>query len=275
MDAKPSSARIVGPAVLPAGLAALCLLLSAAAVAGEPEAVFLDPPASPPAGESAGPNGSLMGGDAAEIAGAGSVAAAALIEQRLEQATLGERGLSRRAAILGSGNATHGIQSYNQSSGDLDSQANLISIVSAGGGADAAAPLAIGALVRQEMRGNQASIRDSGPRQAVIADSFNGASGIVAVNQSAGVMNQQANVVVVALGLGLDPASAVGDQALQRIGVADDNTLVEDGSIGPRTTGIDQSFNGFTGIAVVSQVTGGLNQTANIVGVSIRTLGTP
>jgi hypothetical protein len=244
---------------------ALAWLVPLSAAAIEPDTAA--PPVAPPSGDAAAGHGAALA--VPGIADGGAVAVAA-VSQRLEGNTLEETGVSRSAVLDSAGNLTQGIQGINQSAGDLDSQANVISIAAGAGGT------ALSVAVEQVSQGNRARVVDSGPRQAVIDNSFNGASGIAAVNQSAGLMNQQANVIVVALGLAIDPATqAVSDQALGRIGGAADNAVAEEGTIGPVETRIAGSFNGFNGIAVVSQTTGALNQTANVVGVSVRTLGVP
>jgi hypothetical protein len=97
-----------------------------------------------------------------------------------------------------------------------------------------------------------------------ITGSFNGASGVVGVNQAAGSLNNQDN----ALGI------AVGDAAVYALGEADlgqfntfnlvdtiDQTRSDDISGG--------SFDGFSGVAMVNQSSGSVNNQANVVDIAI------
>ena len=122
----------------------------------------------------------------------------------------------------------------------------------------------------QTLVGNSLVLRNTGPRDVSIVDSFNGSSGIVGINQSAGNLNQQLGVVVVGIGLDAGPDTVqLGDAQLRQIGTSGDNTLTEEGVQGPRTNTLSNSFNDFHGIAQISQTTGDMNRVTQSIGVSI------
>jgi hypothetical protein len=174
-----------------------------------------------------------------------------------------------------SGNGLTGILSINQEAGNMNQQANIrtLVMVDAGGGP---AVLHIDINTSQELRGNSLTLRDTGPRSVAITDSFNGSTGIVGINQSAGNLNQQLSVVAVAIGSNVGPAAIhLGDAQLGQIGGVADNTLEEEGVQGPRTNTLSNSFNDFSGIAQISQTTGDMNRVTQAVGISITTPAAP
>jgi hypothetical protein len=122
----------------------------------------------------------------------------------------------------------------------------------------------------QELRDNTVTVRDSGPRETRIVDSFQGGAGIVGINQSAGNLNQQLNVVAVGVGLLVGPdAIQLNDVMLEAVGGEGDNTLIEEGEAGPRELVVANSFTDFSGVAQVNQSTGDMNRVSNVVGLSI------
>jgi len=174
-----------------------------------------------------------------------------------------------------SGNSLTGVLSINQEAGNMNQQANIrsIVIVDAGGGL---AALSLDVNTTQELVGNDLTLRDTGPRSVSITDSFNGGTGIVGINQSAGNLNQQLTAVVVGIGINAGPDTIqLGDAQLGQIGTDADNTLKEEGVQGPRTNTLSNSFNDFHGIAQISQTTGDMNRVSQSVGFSITTPGAP
>jgi hypothetical protein len=217
----------------------------------------------------------LDGVSAIVSATAGIGSATVEATQSLVGNTIIQEGGSAAVEFAGSGNSLTGVLSINQDAGNMNQQANIRSIVmvDAGGGP---AVLTIDINTSQELRGNSLLLRNTGPRSVSITDSFNGGTGIVGINQSAGNMNQQLSVVAVAVGTNVGPeAIHLGDAQLGQIGTAADNTLEEEGVQGPRTNTLSNSFNDFHGIAQISQTTGDMNRVTQSIGVSITTPGAP
>jgi hypothetical protein len=100
-----------------------------------------------------------------------------------------------KSAIDGSINTNNGLVGVNQTSGSLNSQANLVAVAAGLGDGP------IVAVANAELSQSNAvnGITDLAViRMDIISDSIQGNSGIVSVNQSAGNLNNQANVLSVA-----------------------------------------------------------------------------
>jgi hypothetical protein len=254
-----------------AGFIPLLAAFAAARADDAPVSIIMEP--------EAGLLAAIPGADAAEAilhaTAAGIGSAEVVATQSLVGNTLTVEGGSSAVDFLGSGNDLSGVFGINQEAGNMNQQANIRSIVvvDAGGGL---ADLRLDVNTTQELTDNHILLRDTGPRSVSIADSFNGGSGIVGINQSAGNLNQQLHVVVVGVGVNVGPdAIQLGDAQLGQIGTDVDNTLTEEGVQGPRTNTLANSFNDFHGIAQVSQATGDMNRVTQSVGVSITAPGAP
>jgi hypothetical protein len=103
----------------------------------------------------------------------------------------------------------------------------------------------------------------------LIDGSFNDASGVVGVNQSAGSLNNQNNAVAIAL----------GDFAVYALGEANlgqfNTWNVANTFQTVRADTVTGSFSGFTGIAAVNQSAGAINNQANLVDVAVSLSGLP
>lgn len=173
----------------------------------------------------------------------------------------------------GSGNQLAGVLSVNQEAGNMNQQANIrsIAVAVAGGGLGV---VMLDISTSQELRNNTLLLRNTGARDVSITNSFNDGTGIVGINQAAGNMNQQLTVVAIGIGLQVGPdAVHIGDAQLGQIGTEADNSLTEEGTQGPRQNELSNSFNGFSGIAQISQTTGDMNRTTQVIGVSVTTVG--
>ena len=201
----------------------------------------------------------------------GTVAdALALLNQVAIGNVVEETNVSRSTVYEGSGSGNSGIVGVNQASGNLNNQAIVRAIAFVGG--DAVLQLAA-AYAAMDLTAN--TVLASGPRQTRIEDSFHATVGIVGINQSAGNLNQQGNVLAMTMGTTLAPGIVlIGDSALGGIGGVDDNTLVEDPA-SPRSDTLVNSFGGFTGIAQVNQSSGDLNRIGNVLGVSVSVVNIP
>lgn len=103
-----------------------------------------------------------------------------------------------------------------------------------------------------------------------IDGSFNGNSGIAQVNQSTGSLDNQANVVAIAIGGsaegGFGHLSATADVTYKG-----NKVIVRDAVLGSH---INDSFNNMSGIAQVNQSSGGLNNQHNVVAIGVGVSGT-
>lgn len=96
-----------------------------------------------------------------------------------------------------------------------------------------------------------------------IDGSFEGASGVVGVNQAAGSLNNQNNAIAIAVGT--NAVYALGEADLGQYNTAN----LADVTDQTRTDAISGSFGNFAGIAAVNQAAGTLNNQANVVDVAV------
>ena len=200
----------------------------------------------------------------------GAAGGAAFVNQGLIGNRLEGRNVRSESLIQHSFQNNRGIVSVNQASGSLNNQANLRVLALA----------EVGSLVQDlEIWGstrqiNNTLISSGGDREDRIANSFGGTVGIVGANQSSGNLNQQANVLVVGIGVAFGPeAVSLGDATLREISA--NNTVKQEGEAGRRAEIITDSFRGFRGIAQVSQSAGDLNTLGNFVGLSLTVVDVP
>lgn len=196
-------------------------------------------------------------------------------EQRLVNSSVTQQGGAMSVDFTDSGNLLAGILSINQEAGNMNQQANIrsIAMAMAGGGLGM---VNIDVNTVQELTGNSLTVIDPGPRDVTIENSFNDGAGIVGINQAAGNMNQQMTVVAIGIGLQVGPdAIQVGDAQLGQIGTDADNTLKEEGAPAAGQNTLANSFNDFSGIAQVSQISGDMNRVTQVIGVSVTAMGSP
>ena len=195
--------------------------------------------------------------------------------QSLVGAVVTQQGGDLSVDFIDSGNFLRGVLSVNQEAGNMNQQANVqaIAMADAAGGVGL---VTIDVNTVQELRGNTLTLIDPGPSEVTIQNSFNNGTGIVGINQAAGNLNEQLHVVAIGIGLNVGPdAIQIGDAQLGDIGTDQDNSKTLQG---PESTGqntLADSFNDFTGIAQVSQVTGDLNRVTQVIGVSVTSMGGP
>lgn len=173
-----------------------------------------------------------------------------------------------RNAITDSFNDSAGVISVNQNSGSIVNQANIraIAVGKAGlAGAQIAATF--------EIRDNKLAFV-GGERENRLIHSFNNTTGIVGVNQSAGNMNNQANIAAIAIGVGPldDGFFPLVDASLSVVKSHNDENL--DSTI-PRRNVRSDSFNNFTGIAQVNQNAGDGNISFQAYILSASGMGLP
>lgn len=206
---------------------------------------------------------------AAIVANTQAVAFAhAVVTQSLVNNVVTEQNVFHTALIDGSFNGNAGIVGVNQSDGNVNNQTNVRAFaLTPGMGALQAAQ----ADVLMEMHDNTLTTSGGG-LTAGINNSFNNMTGVVGVNQVAGSLNEQANVLALSLGTSPGQDSIILDDAtLALVGAPDQNTVNEDPNR-PHTAGITNSFNNFTGIAQVNQVAGDLNRVSNVMALSVMVM---
>jgi len=196
-----------------------------------------------------------------------AVSGAALVNQTLIGNYFEERDVISTSIMQGTFVDGRGILSINQASGNINNQANVRVLAFTDGE---------GVLYDLSLATSARSIKNTvisygGEYENRISNSFGGAVGIVGVNQSAGSLNQQVNVVVLGIGVALGPeVVALGDADLG--GTIADNSVSSGGN---RSDIITDSFTGFRGIAQVNQSSGDLNIVTNSVGFSFTRINVP
>jgi len=196
-----------------------------------------------------------------------AVSADALVNQTLIGNRLVERDVISTSIMQDTFVDGRGILSVNQASGNISNQANVRVLAFTDGE---------GLLYDLSLATSARSIKNSvivygGEREDRISNSFGGAVGIVGVNQSAGSLNQQVNVVVLGIGVALGPGVvALGDATLGE-------TIADNSASGSsnRADIITDSFTGFRGIAQVNQSSGDLNVLGNTLGFSFTRINVP
>ena len=211
-----------------------------------------------------------VGAVAAAAGGGGAAWGLAIVDQTLIGNTVEEYGVNRQTVIEDSVQGNLGILSINQESGNFNNQANVRVIAIAAGAGSKALGISV---VRSTTSQGNVVISGGGTRETRISSSFNGTRGIVGVNQSAGNLNQEANVLVLGVGLALGAdVFAVEDISLAQ--VSGDNTLIQDPEVKRADTLVD-SFTDFRGIAQITMSSGDLNSIANNLALSVTTVTVP
>jgi hypothetical protein len=213
---------------------------------------------------------SIVGVKAVINAHGGAIRGAALFDQGVIDNWVEEQAVTRHVLIQDAFQNNQGIVSVNQEAGNLNNQAN-IRVLALGLAGSALQGVDLAGSAR---RIDNTVISSGGERENRIVGSFGGTVGVVGANQSAGNLNQQANVLVLAVGVTPEPGLvALGDATLGEVSAH--NTLVRKGETGPRADIITDSFGGFRGIAQVNQSSGDLNITGNFFGLSLSVLTLP
>jgi hypothetical protein len=169
-------------------------------------------------------------------------------------------------------NDNTGIVGVNQDAGNMNNQANVVSVAVAIEPSNTDPASLLPSFANSQTSATQKNMNNSvhelenyllGPqKEDSISDSINRNCGIVGVNQSVGSMNNQLNEV----------ALAVADNCLVALAEADlgqynaNNTVFDLGTV--RTDSIANSINGNTGIVGVNQSGGNMNNQSNMVSIS-------
>ena len=174
----------------------------------------------------------------------------------------------RRTTVFESFDESHGLMSINQEVGSLNNQAN-VRAVTLGTAADQTQLQEI--VVETRLVDNRIRVTDIA-RDNTVMNSFDNATGLVGVNQSAGNLNQQSNVL--ALGIADNPQtlSPLNTIALDEQVASNHLTTVyqEDGLPRPRGDVVTDSFTNFRGVAQIGQASGDGNIARNALAMSVN-----
>jgi hypothetical protein len=156
-----------------------------------------------------------------------------LFDQKVQGGTVEEQNIARQVLLVGAGQNNAGIVTINQDAGNMTNQANIIAIAF---GAQAGEVLLADVWGTQELTGNSATVRDSGPRETRIETARPPPASWPST--SGGNFNQQVNALAVAVGFSVGP-EFVAPSAISTLGAGTeaDNALVEEGTQGPRISG--------------------------------------
>jgi hypothetical protein len=111
----------------------------------------------------------------------------------LEQANLDSSTLTEdstiSAYISGSINSNTGVVQFNQNSGNVNNQHNIIAM------AVGPAAVALNEVALGQVNANLRAEDNNSPRLASIVESINSNTGVVQVNQNVGTLNNQTNII--------------------------------------------------------------------------------
>lgn len=200
----------------------------------------------------------------AVVNAAGASSAQALVSQ-IQIGNVMEEGLTASLAIArDSFQNNRGIVGANQNSGNLNNQANVQVIARVSNG-----PLIqLGQATVEQRLVDNTMVTSGAAREDRIQNSFGGTIGIAAINQSAGNLNNQANVMVI--NLGADPEFVALEES--SLGAVNSGNRLIQGPPGPKSDVIVDSFAGFRGLAQINQSAGDLNSVSNTMNVSLSSV---
>jgi hypothetical protein len=203
----------------------------------------------------------------------------ALVNQRNDFNEACENCAEKRDIIENSGNFNSGIVTVNQAAGNMNNQASAVSVAidvrtTPPPGVDVPVPdpddrgfAEAQAAADQRNHDNMVESVNLLFRDTLISGSFNGNTGVVHVNQAAGNMANQANVL--SLAAAFTPGVALSEADLGQVNTF--NTVLESDNGGTVFVGVHKSatitasVNGNTGIIGVNQSSGNMANQANVV----------
>jgi hypothetical protein len=170
--------------------------------------------------------------------------------------------------LMGSFQGFKGVGATNQAAGNLNNQGTYIGFAETG---SKNALMTTNITLATITANNRLDTTEKISYKAKIGDkAFNGATGIVAVNQAAGNMNSQLNAVTVCMG---NAAAVLNNTQLSRINSNNTiNTPVKGAMPSAEVSLADDTFQNFKGVASVSQVAGNYNQVVTSIRININSL---
>lgn len=173
----------------------------------------------------------------------------------------------RRTLIESSGADTRGIVQINQDVGAASNQANML-LLTLGAGAGNTFQDS-NTYAARAVTGNTLTV-EGGQRINLIQNSFNNAQGYVQINQNSGNLNAQLNIGNVSLAAGLGNGFAMlNDTSLA--GVVVNNTYNTTDTT-TKADVINGGFDGFRGVAQITQASGDGNAIGNSVAIGVTVL---
>lgn len=171
-----------------------------------------------------------------------------------------ESGVGSKSTLEESGDNSSGLININQASGSLNNQSNtaIITFQSEGNILNiSSAHLGVSA-------GNELKITGTSSRESLISNSFDDAKGVFMINQSPGNLNQQNNVLVLSIGKPV----VLGETDLSMISSGNSVEYDKDANIERKDT-LMNSFTNSSGIGMISQSSGDLNNIRNTLTLSV------
>ena len=181
----------------------------------------------------------------------------------------------KRDTVNDSFSGNSGVVDGNQAAGNMNNQGNAVSVaVDVGGGEIPELNLEVPGFAESQAHAEQQNFDNLAEavnlifRDAIITDSFNDNTGVVGFNQSPGNMNNQVNLVSLAIAL-TDTGVALSEADLGQFNLG--NTVLESDSEGfdpgigiHKSATMTGSLNGNTGIVGVNQSAGNMANQANV-----------
>ena len=183
------------------------------------------------------------------------------------QNTLGQ------VAIAHSFQGYTGVATVSQAAGNLNNQATMASILT--GPTQSLASVHAGSpfQVYSNLSRNTLLLNDGSSYKAVIdGGSFRNYSGMLAISQTAGNLNNTSNYVGLSVNAGPETGQALDNKHLENVTALskkNTNVIVGKGET-PEVRVENGAFTNFTGVASIAQVAGSVNQVMTQVGVSVR-----
>jgi hypothetical protein len=161
-----------------------------------------------------------------------------------------------------------GVGAINQAAGNLNNQGTYVGFAAIG---SKNALMTTDITLATTINDNNILVTGNAPTyQATIGrQSFQGATGIVAVNQAAGNMNSQLKAITVCMG---NATAVLNNTQLSQINT---NNTIQVQSKGAMTANVSLdpcTFQDFKGVASVTQVAGNFNQVATSIRINVNTL---
>jgi hypothetical protein len=158
-----------------------------------------------------------------------------------------------------------GIVQVNQNVGHINNQGNIVAIavdVDEDGGTNGTkTSFTESQVVLEQANLDSETLTDDSSINAYISGSINSNTGVVQFNQNSGNVNNQHNIIAMAVG---PAAVALNEVALGQVNA---NLRAEDNN-SPRLASIVESINSNTGVVQVNQNVGTLNNQTNIISIS-------
>ncbi|MGH7004093.1 MAG: hypothetical protein ACREIP_09100 [Alphaproteobacteria bacterium] len=193
--------------------------------------------------------------------------AVAVVSQVITGNVIGDINNTRSTLVDNSYIGSRGIHQLNQDAGRASNQANMLLLTLGAGAGNVFQDSVI--LAAHTITGNTLTL-EGGSRTNTIQNSFDNAQGYIQVNQNSGTLNAQANIGIVSLGAGVGNAFVVmSDTTLG--GVVSNNTFNTNDTT-PKSDVINGGFNGFRGVAQITQSSGDGNAITNALAISVTVL---